>query len=93
MSIMDVIRARLAALEPDMLELYDDSQEHAGHAGAHGGGGHYQLIISSRRFEGLGHVARHRLVYSTVTDMMRKDIHALAIKAYTPGELTRAFSR
>lgn len=92
MSTLDVIRTRLAALEPDTLELYDDSHEHAGHAGAQGGGGHYQLIISSRRFEGLTHVARHRLVYGTVADMMPKDIHALAIKAYTPEELTRAFS-
>lgn len=81
------IRAQLsAALQPTLLELEDESALHAGHAGAASGGGHYRLKIVSSRFEGLKLVMRHRLVYDAVHDMMRSEIHALAITALTPSE-------
>jgi BolA protein len=82
------IRACLqAALEPVECVLDDDSASHAGHAGAASGGGHYNLRIVSSRFEGLRLVARHRLVYDSVHDMMRTEIHALAITALAPSEV------
>lgn len=74
------------ALEPTVLELSDDSHLHAGHAGAASGGGHYSVKIVSERFQGLRLVMRHRLVYDAVADMMRAEIHALAITALTPSE-------
>jgi BolA protein len=81
------IRAQLtAALAPTLLELSDESAMHAGHAGAASGGGHYNLKIVSARFEGLRLVMRHRLVYDSVHDMMRTEIHALAITALAPSE-------
>jgi len=81
------IRALLdAALQPTLLELTDESALHAGHAGAASGGGHYRLKIVSARFEGLKLVMRHRLVYDSVHDMMRNEIHALAITALAPSE-------
>lgn len=81
------IRAALqAALAPTLLELADDSHLHAGHAGAASGGGHYSVKIVSERFEGLRLVMRHRLVYDAVAEMMRAEIHALAITALTPSE-------
>jgi len=81
------IRAALqAALAPTLLELADDSHLHAGHAGAASGGGHYSVKIVSQRFEGLRLVMRHRLVYDAVAEMMRAEIHALAITALTPSE-------
>ena len=81
------IRAALqAALAPTLLELTDDSHLHAGHAGAASGGGHYSVKIVSQRFEGLRLVMRHRLVYDAVAEMMRAEIHALAITALTPSE-------
>ncbi len=30
---------------------------------------------------------RHRMVYDALGPMMKKEIHALAIKAYAPGEI------
>jgi BolA protein len=84
-SIEAEIRKRLEALEPGSLHLEDESAQHAGHAGA-SAGGHYRLTIVSRRFEGLNAVARHRLVYETLGELMQKGIHALAISAYTPEE-------
>ncbi|WP_460536250.1 BolA family protein [Chitinimonas naiadis] len=83
---MEQIREKLASLNPVMLDLRDDSSKHAGHAGAASGGGHYLLKIVSERFTGLTPVARHRLVYEALGEMMRRDIHALAIDARTPGE-------
>lgn len=80
------IEARLrAALNPSELRLEDDSARHAGHAGAREGG-HYTLYITSERFTGLQRVARHRLVYDSLSDLMRQGIHALAIQARAPGE-------
>jgi len=85
-SVPERIRARLAALSPIELEIQDDSALHAGHAGARDGGGHYRLYIVSAAFEGRSTVARHRLVYEAVGDMMKKEIHALAIRAVSASE-------
>jgi BolA protein len=81
------IRALLASsLAPLECEVEDESALHAGHAGAASGGGHYRLRLVSSRFEGQPRVVRHRLVYDALHDMMRDDIHALAIVALTPAE-------
>jgi BolA protein len=81
---MDEIRRRLEVLAPLRLELIDDSALHAGHVGARSGGGHYRLSIVSAAFAGKNTVARHRLIYDALGEMMRKEIHALAIQADTP---------
>ncbi len=81
-----MIRERLARLAPESLEVFDDSLAHAGHAGARDGGGHFQLTIISRQFAGRNAVARHRLVYEALADMMPRQIHALAIRAYASDE-------
>jgi len=81
------IRERLATLAPESLELLDESGRHVGHEGARDGGGHYQLIIVSAAFSGQGLQARHRMVYQALGPMMQRQIHALAIKAYTPDEI------
>lgn len=85
MSRIGAMRERLAALEPVALEIADDSHKHAGHAGA-GSGGHYTLRIVSAQFAGRSTVARHRMVYSALGEMMKRDIHALNIQAITPDE-------
>jgi BolA protein len=78
---------RLQALEPDHLEVIDDSHHHAGHAGAADGRGHFTVKLVSKRFAGMNTVRRHRLVYEVVGDMMITDIHALSIQALAPGEV------
>lgn len=77
---------RLQALEPDHLEVVDDSHRHAGHAGAADGRGHFTVLVVSKQFAGLKTLRRHRLVYEAVGDMMITDIHALSIEALAPGE-------
>ena len=79
-----LITNRLATLEPTQLDLIDESHLHAGHAGAQGGARHFRLRILSKHFQGLGTLARHRLVYDCVRDLMPHPIHALAIEAGLP---------
>lgn len=79
------IRAALeAAFAPTLLEVVDDSHRHAGHAGARDGLGHFEVRIRSAAFAGMGALARHRAVYAALGEMMRTDIHALAIDAAVP---------
>ncbi|RZS80455.1 BolA family protein [Pigmentiphaga kullae] len=80
------IRQRLQPLDPITLDVQDESHLHAGHAGAAGGAGHFRLRIVSPRFAGLNRVARHRLVYDRLADLMPAHIHALALQALTPEE-------
>jgi len=79
------MRERLAALQPLSLDLRDESAQHAGHAGARPAGGtHWQLVIVSDAFRGKAPVARHRMVYEALGDLMERDIHALKIEASAP---------
>ena len=86
MNVAQAIEQKLAALQPSRLEIRDDSALHAGHEGAKGGGGHYSVLIVSPQFAGKNTLARHRLVYDALGTMMQQQIHALAIRAYAPGE-------
>jgi len=87
MSTADLIRERLAALEPESLTLEDESAQHKGHAGAASGGGHFRLTLVSPKFSKLSTLARHRLVYEAMGELMQREIHALSITALSPEEL------
>jgi len=81
-----IIRQRIEqALQPQSLELIDDSHLHAGHGAT---GGHYTVRIVSNAFAGKNLVQRHRLVYEAVGDLMASEIHALSIDASTTAEQT-----
>ena len=87
MTVAEEIRHRLDALAPARLELLDESARHAGHAGAAPGGNtHWKLTIVSAAFEGKPTVARHRMVYQALGELMQHPIHALSINAHAPGE-------
>jgi BolA protein len=79
------LRERLVArFAPVQLVIEDESHLHAGHAGAAGGQSHYRVRIVAEAFRGISAVARHRLVYAALDDMLKSDIHALAIEALPP---------
>jgi len=84
---IDEMRKRLAALDPVSLDIVDESHKHAGHAGAREGGGHFVVKIVSRQFSGKNTVARHRMIYSALGEMMKRDIHALTLHTHVPGEV------
>ena len=80
------ITTLLQDLSPLSCQVEDESALHAGHAGAASGGGHYRLHLVSSRFEGLNRVSRHRLVYDCLGNLMKTEIHALALTLLTPAE-------
>jgi BolA family transcriptional regulator, general stress-responsive regulator len=69
---------------PEVLVIEDESHLHAGHAGAQGGQSHFRIRIVAEAFRGVTPVGRHRLVYAAVDDLLKTDIHALAIEASPP---------
>ena len=84
------IRKRLAAtFDTETLSVEDESHLHEGHAGARDGRGHFRVLIVSEAFADKSLLDRHRMVYKSLGDLMRTDIHALAIDAWSPQELDR----
>jgi BolA protein len=82
------IRAALEeALNPELVEIDDQSAQHAGHAGVRGhGGGHFAVHIVAGCFAGKSRIARHRMVYAALGDAFKDAIHALTIRAEAPEE-------
>ncbi|MCX8521853.1 MAG: BolA family transcriptional regulator [Rhodoferax sp.] len=74
-----VLRERLQA---HVLQVWDESAQHAGHAGANGSGfgTHFRVRIASPLFTAQSRVARHRLVYDALHEFMSTGIHALALE-------------
>ena len=81
------IETRLrAALAPTALTVINDSDSHHGHAGHDGSGeSHFTVQITAAAFAGQSRVARQRLVYAALGDLMAPGgVHALIIKANAP---------
>ncbi len=81
--LADRMAARLRErLQPSALEVLDESAQHAGHAGANGTGAgtHFRVRIACPAFDGLGRLARHRLVYDALHDFFAAGVHAVAIE-------------
>lgn len=75
------------ALNPERVEIVDDSQSHAGHAGARPEGEtHFTVTVVSSRFEGLTRLERQRLVYSALDRFLEGGVHALSVRALARGE-------
>ena len=87
MDLSAAILAKLARLEPQSVELLDESGLHAGHPGARSGGSHFRLVIVSAQFQGKDTRTRHRMIYAALGPLMQREIHALAIRALAPDEL------
>lgn len=56
------------------------------HLNVTGDGHHFEAVVVSGAFAGKSRIQRHQLVYQTLGDRMREEIHALSIKTYTPEE-------
>jgi acid stress-induced BolA-like protein IbaG/YrbA len=51
-----------------------------------GDGDHFEAVIVSEEFSDRTLVQQHQLFYATLGDCMGSQIHALALKTYTPEE-------
>ena len=93
MNRTETIHARLKQhFAPLELSVQDDSAKHAGHAGARDGRGHFTVRVVSAAFADHGRVARHRMVYAALGDLMQTDIHALSIDARVPASVATGSS-
>jgi len=81
--IEQALRAAIGPLQ--QLDVINESHLHAGHAGA-GEGSHWRVKITGDCMHGLPRVARHRLVYDALRDVIPQGVHALAIEARSPAE-------
>ena len=81
-----MIQNGLSVLKPIEIKLEDEGHLHVGHAGAKSGG-HFKLYIVSECFDNLSQINRHKLIYKTLSALMKSDIHALSINAKSPSEL------
>ena len=88
MSIEAALRERLlVALTPQRLDVVNQSHLHAGHSSSPGTGeSHFDVLVVSARFAGRSRIERHRMVNAAVGDLLAGQLHALALKAYAPGE-------
>ena len=85
----EITRRLQEAFSPETLGVEDESHLHEGHEGAKDGRGHFRVLIITDAFDGKTMIERHRMIYRVLDEMMRLDIHALAIDAWAPGELDR----
>ncbi len=80
--IIDKLTAELA---PETLEVIDESDHHAGHAGwREGGETHFRVKIVAPAFAGLSRLQRHRRINEILADELSGGVHALAIEAMPP---------
>ena len=77
------------AFAPTKLEIINDSASHSGHSGDDGSGeSHFTIVIESATFEGVSRLNRQRQINAALGDIPGDRVHALAIKASTPGEIS-----
>ncbi len=85
--IADALTQKLQTLQPNYLELVNESMSHAGYF--EGKESHFKLTIVSDAFDNKRPVARHQMVYAIASELLTSQggtVHALAIHAYTPTE-------
>tara|TARA_R110000868_G_scaffold218576_2_gene469378 strand:+ start:300236 stop:300526 length:291 start_codon:yes stop_codon:yes gene_type:complete len=78
-------------LNPSWIEVVDESNLHAGHAGVlDRGGSHFSVIIVSEKFENKSKIARQRMVFTLLADEMKNEnrdgLHALRMETWTDSE-------
>jgi BolA family transcriptional regulator, general stress-responsive regulator len=80
MALQAEIHTRLMTLDPQMLDVINESHKHAGHAGDDGSGeSHWRVVIKVAALDDMSRIARHRAVHTAIGPDLMARIHALAI--------------
>lgn len=81
LSTLALIEQQLqTSLKPDYLKVIDESDQHIGHPGAQGGGGHFRVIIYAKSLQELSRINQHRQINQALQTLFLTKIHALAIE-------------
>ena len=88
MTMKAQIEAKLTkAFNPQMVEVIDESHEHAGHAGwRESGETHFRVRMVAEAFSGQSRVARQRAVNRCLEAELATTVHALAMELKAPGD-------
>lgn len=91
MTLETRIREKLmVALEPTRLDVVNESHLHAGHINSpNSGQSHFSVLVVAAAFAGKSRLQRHRIVNEALAAELQDGVHALAVKAYAPGEDAR----
>ncbi len=79
-SVQDSIETKLSELDPDHLEVVNESDNHSVPAGSES---HFKVVLVSSKFDGLRLIERHRVVHELLTHELQGPVHALALHLYT----------
>jgi BolA protein len=84
----DIQKKLEKALDPNFIQLRDDSGKHAGHAGWREGElTHLHIVVASKKFEGLSKVKRHQHIYKLLAEEIEAGLHAVSMKVYSAEEI------
>ncbi len=74
-------------MDPKQIEQLIEQNLPEAHAEVRTDGmGHYEAVVVSAAFEGKRSLARHQLVYGALGERVGREIHALALRTFTPAE-------
>jgi len=74
------------------INIDDFTQQHRNHTQSNNGG-HFKLTVVSDDFINISLIERHKKIYSIVNKMLKKEIHALSIQAYSETEFTQVSNK
>ena len=82
MNYIEIIEKTLReCFQPDLLEVFDESELHRGHAGfREGRQTHFRIVICAKIFENMSRVSRERAIHKALGSGIMQNIHALSIK-------------
>jgi BolA protein len=89
---MSLLRDKLQAIlstefSPEHLEIIDDTDKHKKHMNMqHSKETHFTVFIVSQIFQSMNRIERHRRIMFPFEEAFKNQLHALSIKAFTPGE-------
>jgi len=75
-----------SAFSPLMLEVINESHQHAGHQEHFDGSGetHFRVKIIASQFTHMSRIERHRAITDLLAQELNNGLHALAIEAQAP---------
>ena len=77
------------AFLPSRLDVINDSARYRGHMGDDGSGeSHFTVVIESVAFQGKNRLERQRMINRALGDIPGNRVHALAIRAFAPGDVS-----
>lgn len=80
MKIKNSIETKLQSLQPEFLQVVNESHKHAVPEGSES---HFKVTIVSDAFHGKMLLARHRMVNEILADELAQAIHALVLHTMT----------